>query len=306
MKNLLNFNLAILILFLSSNSFAKVSEIKNNIKNSYTNSINSKINQATAAASEKIGALVLDNFENVKYLDLNIDLQERYKPTFQIMSVNEIRKIESGTVFNQLSFNNHDGDQTINIGIGGRKLFHDNTVLLGSNIFYDHQFTDSHKRSGAGVEAISSVFDVRGNYYNAISGSRNTDEGSERALDGWDLGLELHLHGKHNVNAFATLFEFKNPDDNSTFKDEGNKLGVNATFGHFVAEVGYLNDNQLNDSFFANIKFVVNVGDKDKTKKSPELFQYVDVSDKLYQPVKRENKIRVVKISASGVVASGF
>ena len=31
-----------------------------------------------------------------------------------------------------------------------------------------------------------------------------------------------------------------------------------------------------------------------------------DVSDKLYQPVKRENKIRVVKIDASGVVVGGF
>jgi adhesin/invasin len=31
-----------------------------------------------------------------------------------------------------------------------------------------------------------------------------------------------------------------------------------------------------------------------------------DVSDQLYQPVKRENKIRVVKISASGLVAGGY
>jgi len=31
-----------------------------------------------------------------------------------------------------------------------------------------------------------------------------------------------------------------------------------------------------------------------------------DVSDQLYQPVKRENKIRVVKIDASGVVVGGF
>ena len=41
---------------------------------------------------------------------------------------------------------------------------------------------------------------------------------------------------------------------------------------------------------------------KNKRKK----FEFISVRDKLYMPVKRENKIRVVKISASGIVASGF
>ena len=67
-----------------------------------------------------------------------------------------------------------------------RKLLNNNTIILGANTFYDHQFNNSHKRAGAGVEAVSSVFDVRGNYYNAISGSKTTTDGSERALDGWD------------------------------------------------------------------------------------------------------------------------
>ena len=287
-------------------SLADVSPIKNNIKNSFNNKINSKINAATAAASEKISTFAKENFENIKYLDFSIQGQEELKPTFSIMSVNEILKINSGTIFNQSSFNNHDGDQTINIGFGTRKLISDNKVLLGSNIFYDHQFNNSHKRVGAGVEAVSSVFDVRGNYYNALSGRKNDKEGGiERALDGWDTQVDYHLPIKHDVSIFLNAFEFKNPENDSDYKETGNKMGLNAKIGHFLVEAGYVNDNQENSSYFGNVKFVIDMGE-DKIKKSKNFLEYKDVSDKLYQPVKRENKIRLVKISAAGVVAGGF
>ena len=287
-------------------SLADVSPIKNNIKNSFNNKINSKINAATAAASEKISTFAKENFESIKYLDFEIENQEYLKPTFRIMSVNEILKMNSGTIFNQSSFNNHDGDQTINIGFGTRKLISDNKVLLGSNIFYDHQFDNSHKRAGAGVEAISSVFDLRGNYYNALSGRRTTSEGLvERAMDGWDTQMDYHLPIKQDVSIFLNAFEFENPEKNSDFKVTGNKMGLNARLGHFLIEAGYMDDNQENDSYFGSIKFVIDLG-QEKIQNSKNFLEYEYVGHKLYEPVKRENKIRVVKINAAGVVASGF
>jgi adhesin/invasin len=287
-------------------SLADVSPIKNNIKNSFNNKINSKINAATAAASEKISTFAKENFENIKYLDFSIQGQEELKPTFSIMSVNEILKINSGTIFNQSSFNNHDGDQTINIGFGTRKLISDNKVLLGSNIFYDHQFNNSHKRAGAGVEAVSSVFDVRGNYYNALSGRKNDKEGGiERALDGWDTQVDYHLPIKHDVSIFLNAFEFENPGNGSDYKETGNKMGLNARLGHFLIEAGYMDDNQENDSYFGSIKFVIDLG-QEKIQNSKNFLEYEYVGHKLYEPVKRENKIRLVKISAAGVVAGGF
>lgn len=287
-------------------SLADVSPIKNNIKNSLNNKINSKINAATAAASEKISFFAKENFESIKYLDFEIENQEYLKPTFRIMSVNEILKINSGTIFNQSSFNNHDGDQTINIGFGTRKLISDNKVLLGSNIFYDHQFNNSHNRAGAGVEAISSVFDLRGNYYNALSGRRTTSEGLvERAMDGWDTQMDYHLPIKQDVSIFLNAFEFENPEKNSDFKVTGNKMGLNARLGHFLIEAGYMDDNQENDSYFGSIKFVIDLG-QEKIQNSKNFLEYEYVGHKLYEPVKRENKIRLVKINAAGVVASGF
>ena len=288
-----------------TSSLAAELPTKDSLKNSLNNKITSKISQSSSAASEKIETFITGNFENVKYLDFDIQVREYLKPSFNIMSVTELLKIDSGTIFNQTSITTHDDDETVNIGLGIRKLLNDNKVLIGSNIFYDQQFTNNHKRTGAGVEAISSVFDIRGNYYNAISGSKNTTEGSERALDGWDTQIDYHLPGEHDVNFFMNAFKFENPDKISTYEEKGNKYGANAKLGHFLMEAGYMDDNQGGDSYFGSIKFVVNIGEQ-KENKTRNFLEYTDVSDKLYQPVKRENKIRVVKISTSNVAASGY
>ena len=265
-----------------------------------------KINALSNQISENLSSFAQEHFENMKYLDFNINAQEYLKPTFSIMSVNEIMKIDSGTIFNQTSINTHDSDETINIGFGVRKLLNDNTLLLGANVFYDHQLTESHKRSGAGVEAITSIFDVRANYYNAISGRRTNAGGTiERALDGWDLRGDYHLPIDQDVNLFISAFEFENPETISAYKETGNKLGMDAKLGNFVLEGGYMDDNQANDAYFGSIKYVVNFGSDNQNNDSKSK-SLTDVSDQLYQPVKRENKIRVVKIDASGVVVGGF
>jgi len=265
-----------------------------------------KINALSNKISENISSFAKDHFENMKYLDFNINTQDYLKPTFSIMSVNEIMKIDSGTIFNQTSINTHDGDETINIGFGTRKLLNNNTLIVGANAFYDHQLTESHERVGAGAEALSSMFDVRGNYYNALSARRTNSGGTiERAMDGWDLRGDYHLPIEQDINLFFSAFEFENPEDVSSYKEKGNKYGADAKLGNFSIEAGYMDDNQANDAWFGNVKYVVNFG-SDESNSSSSSKSFEDVSDRLYQPVKRENKIRVVKIDASGVVVGGF
>jgi adhesin/invasin len=266
-----------------------------------------KINTLSNQISKSISSFVEEHFENMKYLDFNIDAQEYLKPTFSIMSVNEIKKLDNGTIFNQTSINTHDGDETINIGFGSRKLLNDNTLMLGANAFYDHQLTESHERVGVGVEAITSDFDLRYNHYSAMSGRRTNAEGTiERALDGWDLRGDYHLPIDHDVNIFVSAFEFENPESVSSYKETGNKFGLDAKVGNFAIEAGYMDDNQENDAYFGNIKYVVNFGSDNQDHSSSNSKSLTDVSDRLYEPVKRENKIRVVKIDASGVVVGGF
>ena len=141
------------------------SSLESKAKNKISSKIDQGVSTLSGKISENISSFAANNFEKVKYLDFEINAQEYLKPTFSIMSVTEIFKIysDTGTIFNQTSLNTHDDDETINIGFGIRKLLNDNKVLIGSNVFYDHQFDDGHKRAGAGVEAISSIFDLRGN-----------------------------------------------------------------------------------------------------------------------------------------------
>ena len=268
-----------------------------------------KINGFSKKVSESISSFAKDNFDSMKYLDFSIDTEEYLKPTFSIMSVNELIELDNGgTIFNQTSLNTHDSDETINIGFGARKLLNDNKIIIGFNTFYDHQFDENHKRIGLGAETITSMFDLRGNYYNAMSGKKTNKEGSysERALDGWDLRTDYHLPIQYDVNIFMTAYKFKNPQDASTFEDKGNKFGADAKLGNFVIEAGYDSNNQEKDNYFGSVKYVVNIGGDNQSNTPKSATSLTDVSDKLYQPVKRENKIRVVKLSSSGFVASGF
>ena len=305
-------NLKNICVFIFTVIFATAAASDSSLEDKAKKKLTTKMNQSASALSSKISenisSFTKNSFENMKYLDFEINAQEYLKPTFSVMSVTEILNIysDTGTIFNQTSLNTHDNDTTINIGFGIRKLLNDNKILIGSNVFYDHQFDDGHKRAGAGAEAISSIFDLRGNLYNAITQAITTKDGSETALDGWDAQVDYHLPIKYDVNIFLNAFKFESPTLGSTYEEHGNKFGANAKLGNFQIEGGYQNDNQINDKYFGSIKYVVNFGEDNKSSTPKSATSLTDVSDKLYQPVKRENKIRVVKISSSGFVASGF
>ena len=255
-------------------------DLKGKAKGKISSFKDAKIHAYTQQFTDSINSFIKNNFENNKYLDFSIDTQEYLKPTFSIMSVNEIKKLDNGTIFNQTSINTHDGDETINIGFGTRRLLNDNTIIFGANAFYDHQLTESHERVGVGVEAITSDFDLRYNHYSAMSGRRTNAEGTiERALDGWDLRGDYHLPIDHDVNIFVSAFEFENPESVSAYKETGNKFGVDAKVGNFAIEAGYMDDNQENDAYFGNIKYVVNFGSDNQDHSSSNSKSLTDVSD---------------------------
>ena len=118
-----------------------------------------------------------------------------------------------------------------------------------------------------------------------------------------DAQIDYHLPGKYNVNIFANVFEWEN--SSSSYKLKGEKYGTNFKINNLFIEGGYLNDNKNNDGAFGSIRFVIPLGAIDETTQDQKRFEYVSVRDKLYQPVIRENKIKIIKI-ASGVTVSGY
>ena len=293
--------LILLIYFLTFGSTVSAENIKSKVENK----IYSKIDDFTQNIGDGFADSLRD-FENLKYLDFSFNVQEGFDPSIQIESVSKLIEYDDGALFNQLNLISQDSKTTINLGIGKRKLFDNDTYMLGTNFFIDYQFDESHLRSGLGFEAISNSLDFIANYYNAISGFKNTSDGREKALDGYDLKLNYHLSNKSNTDLFLQLFEWENP--NSTYEEKGEKLGMTSSIGNLAFEIGYLNDNKDNDGLFGSLKVVIPLGEqREVINKNNENINKnnLNVRNKLYMPVQRENKIKLVKIS-SGVKVSGF
>ncbi len=280
---------------------ASADEIKKNLQNEFQSKIYSNIDKISRDLTSTL-AEKLKTYEQIKYLDISVNLQEKLKPTFEIQSVNKLREESNSVVFNQTNIMSHDGDTTVNLGIGTRRLLHNESLMTGINGFFDYQFEDEHFRKGIGFEAVSSSLDLIGNYYEAISGLKDTDEGKERALDGWDVKLNFHLPNKTKTDLFAQLFQWENPD--TSYKEKGEKIGLSTQIGNFSFKAGYLNDNKNNDGYFGDIKLIIPLG-KANTIKENSKNENLSMRSKLYMPVQRENKIKVVKIS-SGVQVGGF
>ena len=291
--------LSIFLIVFNQSSFAE------DIKSKLDGKIYSKINEFTQNIGEDFADSLRD-FENLKYLDFSFNIQEGFDQSIQIESVSKLKEYDDGALFNQLNLISQDSKTTINLGIGKRKLFDNDTYILGTNFFIDYQFDEAHLRSGLGFEAISNSLDFIANYYNAISGFKNTGDGREKALDGYDLKFNYHLSNKSNTDFFVQLFEWENP--NSTYEEKGEKVGMTSSIGNLAFEIGYLNDNKDNDGLFGSLKVVIPLGEqRDTANKNNENTNKnsLSVRNKMYMPVKRENKIKVVKIS-SGVKVSGF
>ena len=293
--------LIFILYFLTFGSILKAENIKSKVENK----IYSKIDDFAQNIGEDFADSFRD-FENLKYLDFSLNVQEGFDPSIQIESVSKLIEFDDGALFNQLNLISQDSKTTINLGVGKRKLYDSDTYMLGTNFFIDYQFDESHLRSGLGFEAISNSLDFIANYYNAISGFKTTGDGREKALDGYDLKLNYNLSNQSNTDFFVQLFEWENPS--STYEEKGEKLGITSSIGNLALEIGYLNDNKDNDGLFGSLKVVIPLGEQreifnkdDENNNKSNL----NVRNKLYMPVQRENKIKLVKIS-SGVKVSGF
>ncbi|MDC3097946.1 inverse autotransporter beta domain-containing protein [Candidatus Pelagibacter sp.] len=293
--------LILILYFLTFGSTANAENIKSKVENK----IYSKIDDFAQNIGEDFANSFRD-FENLKYLDFSLNVQEGFDPSIQIESVSKLIEFDDGALFNQLNLISQDSKTTINLGVGKRKLYDSDTYMLGTNFFIDYQFDESHLRSGLGFEAISNSLDFIANYYNAISGFKTTGDGREKALDGYDLKLNYHLPNQSNTDFFVQLFEWENPS--STYEEKGEKLGITSSIGNLALEIGYLNDNKDNDGLFGSLKVVIPLGEQreilnkdDENNNKSNL----NVRNKLYMPVQRENKIKLVQIS-SGVKVSGF
>ena len=146
-----------------------------------------------------------------------------------LMKLGELAKDDEGDIktlaFSQARFataTNAEGSTT-NLGLGIRHRPND-VSMFGANAFWDYRMTDysdAHSRLGLGGEYLWKDFELRNNWYMAITNEKdiiiNGDSYKERVVDGWDFELGYRLPNNPQLAFFVRGFnwDYKHMSDNS-------------------------------------------------------------------------------------------
>ena len=254
------------------------------------------ISGALDKASEKISEYTIGLIPGEGYTEASIDLREGFKPDYSILAVRELLKIDSGNIFTQFSlFNTEQANEEKiigNLGLGTRKLFDDNTVLVGLNAFVDNDFSETNRRASMGFELRNSVLDFHSNIYKGLQ-----DSDDERVLDGWDYRLASQVPYLHWSKIFINHYEWDGVLRNDI---KGTKIGSEMILTRSLnLEVAYDDKDKkgLEDEWYTKIQFVHpprNNGPTAMDGVSQVAWkENKDMSGELLSKVKRNNKIMI-------------
>ena len=262
---------------------------------------------ALTAANQEI-----DSLENTaldhgwKHLDLSLGW-ENDKPTLTIMSVYGINETNNWFIFNQSSLVNYDHRNTLNLGIGARHITDNETVILGTNAFYDYELESGHRRASIGVEALTSMLEARANHYSARSGVRTYKGINESALDGYDYSLKVILPYTYSSNLYVKRSKWL---DSINYSSSIHEWGLEiAPIENLTMQLGSRSTDNAASKLAATITYRMPFGHtKDSATEQPNgnwSNSLKSVREKMYQPVQRENKI-AKKALKLGLTVSGY
>ena len=229
------------------------------------------------------------------------------KVSAEIISVYRLYEDETTFLFNQSSLTRFNNRTTVNTGLGARYITPDEKMIFGANAFYDYEIEAKHKRTGLGVEFITSMFEVRANRYNAISGNITYKGINESALDGRDFKLTANLPYFYSSNVYFTDGQWK---DGVGYVTNTEEFGLKAELlpnAYFTVASQQQDSGKRQQvaSFSYTIPLGKAAGEKKKMQDGKWSANLKPIREKLYEPVQRENKI-MKKAIKLGVTASGY
>ena len=116
------------------------------------------------------------------------------------MAVLRLHETKNAFLFNQTSIVSFDGRSTLNIGLGQGISTSRNLSWVPMR-FMIMRWSE-HKRTGFGVELLTSLIELRANKYNAVSGTINYNGIDETALDGHDVKITGNLPYFYSSNVY--------------------------------------------------------------------------------------------------------
>jgi hypothetical protein len=245
-------------------------------------------------------------------VQVSLDLLDNNKPSSSLLFLLPLSDPDDikNTFFTQNSIYYQDNRTTINMGLGYRRLELDNKLLLGVNVFYDHEFPYDHGRTSIGLEARTTVGEINFNRYWATTDWRTGEEGlQEQALGGTDIEIGAPLPYMNWAKLYVRGFSWDavNRVDNIEGSDISLRAHVPPLPG-LIFEVGHRSytDSTPDDNF---LRISYNVMDLMKEQRSQPLFSQTAYSlssmeNERYAKVRRENLI--VKQTAFTVGIKGF
>ena len=262
------------ILVLGFNAHA--ADIKNKFMNNFNSYLNDSLGQLFPTAEVSLSSGTTNEVTGSILV---------VKPLSDIND-NENILFTQGSLF--LSDNSRE---TLNLGIGKRKLLNDDTLLIGANLFYDHELDYDHQRASVGLEAISSVGSLRLNQYYGLSNKKKGfNDVNEEALDGQDIEVGAPLPYLPWTNFSYRSFEWKGVD--GTADQKGDEISLEAKFSGFNVEVGKRShDGNTKDNEFLKLTWTCCNKDQEEIGISDTAYELTSMADQKFAKVERQNLI---------------
>jgi len=217
------------------------------------------------------------------------------------------------TIFTQLSVFYVDSRTTLNTGLGYRRLEFDNTLMLGVNAFYDHEFPYDHGRFSIGLEARTTVGEINANIYQAnTKWKRGKDGQQERALDGWDVEAGLPLPYMNWATVFLKRYEWQAYDGVADAKGNDVQLRAYVPVIHGLEiQAGRTFKDGLSDENYMTLTY--NVTEAFSKRDNPPQQQWISntayklesMEKRRFEKVRRENII-VKQIGGGKLAVKGY
>lgn len=271
-----------------------------------TNSPKEAANYAVNLAQEKIKSLIPslggDAPEWAKRIELDARFGINDDPRFSVLTVQPLYQSagQVDTVFTQVSFQRYDlyGEDrnTINTGLGYRRLLDDKNALVGANVFYDYELDHNHSRIGFGTEAKWGPLDGWFNYYLAASGDKNIGGVGivERAVSGYDVraaGQVPYLPWAKLNGAYYHWDKIKAADDTDGY-DVNAEVAIHP---NLTLEAGHKNDNNNPGQYYFLTRFQLAGSGASLLGGgqliSSKVFEKRDLTGETLKKVRRENRI---------------
>ena len=221
------------------------------------------------------------------------------EPTINLLMLRDIDKTDSSNLFTQFSLQTQDVGQNDlryigNLGFGYRILNEDSSLMLGTNIFYDRDLENKHERGSVGFEARGGNLEASLNFYEGISSQDIVDKRKEQSLGGYDFNISSQIPYMPWARINYTSYEWD--ADIASANTKGTKYGseLNVTSSLLLGYEYDESGNSGDDVSSINLTFVYPPRDNKPTigdGLSRKAFTYADVSEKLDDKVKRNNKL---------------